>query len=131
MNKNKECTSSQHTEWSTSSQICRGPKINMIQWFVQDIISNGKSKRFLFLSSQYLPVHVHENHACLCDNGVFFEVQVLKVRVHVEALGAKMECTTNVWNDALSLLSNECSSHPHVPVPLLAHETCVLYISAK
>ena len=55
----------------------------------------------------------------MSDDGMLFEVEVLKVGVHVEPLGAKVESATDVGNNALPIFAYKVCSHPHVPVPLL------------
>ena len=67
----------------------------------------------------YSLVNIFKHSSCVWNNGMFFEVEVLKVGIHVETLGSKVESATDVWNNALTIFSYEVCSHPHVPVPLL------------
>ena len=65
------------------------------------------------------PVHIPQLDISLCLQGVFLEVNLLEVRVHVETFRAKVVGPRDVGDHTLAVLADRCTPHPHVPVPLL------------
>ena len=62
------------------------------------------------------------NTSTTCLKGMFLEVDLLEVRIHVETLGAEVVGAGDVRDHTLTLLADCCTPHPHVPVPLLKEE---------
>lgn len=51
---------------------------------------------------------------------MFFEIDFLEVRIHVESFRSEVIGAGDIRNDTFPVLPDRGETHPHVPVPLLS-----------
>ena len=83
---------------------------------------NGVGEQRLYASLvngalQFVQVIEHDMRESI--KGMFFKIQFLKVRVHVEPARAKMISSRDVRIQAFPSFAHRRKPHPHVPIPTL------------
>ena len=71
-----------------------------------------------------------------CVEGLFGEVALLEVGVHIETLGTEVEGARHIGYHTLTAFPHLRRPHPHVPVPLLQKEekkvdNCYIALNAQ